>query len=134
MSTIPTVIYEEIPNAINPFIYEEIPNAINPFASEDMDFFINYDYVNNTINFHCELLEGCIRDVQRNARKYHISFMMEKINNGDLNGIKHLKGVNMLLAHRLVMERRRGRFKNVSSLSRVGMSRGMIDTLIRNNC
>jgi hypothetical protein len=94
----------------------------------------NYDAMNSGFDLQCELLQECIEDVERNAKKYHISYMIEKINYGTLEDIKDLKGINELLAHRLITERRRGSFPNASALSRVGLSRDMVETLIQNNC
>jgi hypothetical protein len=99
------------------------------YSSEEMNF-INENYI---IDSHCKLLESCINDVNRNAKSYHISFMMRTINKGKLDDIKNLNGVNLLLALRLFAERRKGHFNDVFSLSRVGMTSSMINTLIHNN-
>jgi hypothetical protein len=94
----------------------------------------NYDAINSGFDMQCELLQDCIKDVEQNAKKYHISYMIEKINYGTLEDVKHLNGVNELLAHRLINERKKGSFQNASALSRVGLSRDMVETLIQNNC
>jgi hypothetical protein len=71
----------------NPAInYHSTPNPASTLDGLVETLISNYDAINSGVDLQCKLLQDCIRDVERNSKKYHISFMIEKINTGTYSG------------------------------------------------
>jgi DNA uptake protein ComE-like DNA-binding protein len=82
---------------------------------------------------HCQILQQCIDDVKSNSQKYHIYFMLQTINSGDIDQILHLKTINRPLAKKLIQARQYGVFESLAALDRAGLSKDMIHSLARYN-
>jgi hypothetical protein len=82
---------------------------------------------------HCHILQQCIDDVKSNSQKYHIYFMLQTINSGNIEKILHLKTINRPLAKKLIRERQYGVFESLAALDRAGLSKDMIHSLVRYN-
>lgn len=93
----------------------------------------NISNSSKSVDVQCQILEQCIEDVKTNSRKYHVYFMLQTINYGSVREIEQLNSVSTSLATKLVHERQKGIFVNANQLVRVGLSRDMIEMLVKTN-
>jgi hypothetical protein len=81
----------------------------------------------------CEILMQCIHDINTNAKKHHVQFMLSIINNGTLRDIERISNISHSQAKRLHSERKRGIYKEAMDLTRAGLSKTGILKLVRQN-
>jgi predicted nucleic acid-binding OB-fold protein len=101
-----------------------------PFTNSVIEH-VNLDIFQKT---QCDILAQCIEDIIMNSKKYHMSFMLNIINNGTaIEMVTKLRRLTNNVSKRIVFERRKGEFKSLFDLYRIGISRVHISRIVKAN-